>query len=130
MIPVSNKRMRLENTGSFFSSPPNQYAEHKHILHHPIMHSAPNLYAGLPSTSNDGEKMDESYGLYASKFMPSFPNPAPEIDSKAASSSLGQVQFKNQDEEMQDMEHEPKKKKYAKETWYGPKKVPKAFGDI
>ena len=49
IVPVSNKRMRLENTGSFFSSPPNLYAEHKHILHHPIMHSAPNLYAGFTS---------------------------------------------------------------------------------
>lgn len=120
----TTKRMRIEPSGSFFSSP----QEHKH---HPIIApQSTSLYAGIPSTSNEAEKIDDSYGgLYAS--LPNLPNPAPEIDnSKVISSVTSQVQFKNQDDEvMQDL-HEPKKKKYAKETWFGPKKAPKAFGDI
>lgn len=119
VIPIStSKKMRLETP--FFSSPP---SEHKH---HPIIAPSANLYAGLPSTSGDIDKSDESYGLYSS--LPSL-NPAPEIDSTKPVTNVSQVQFKNQDEEILDA-HEPKKKKYAKETWFGPKKAPKAFGDI
>jgi nuclear inhibitor of protein phosphatase 1 len=132
VVPVSNKRVRL-------MEPPSS-VEHKTMFHHPII-SAPSLYSDLPSTSNEGNRSDESFGLYSSKIMPSLlPNPAPEIDSiststlpTSSSTSASQVQFKH--DEIHDHQNlmnelEPKKKKYAKESWHGPKKLAKAFGDI
>lgn len=140
VIPMSNKRMRIESQNTF-SFPHSPNSEHKHILHHPIIapsSSNANLYAGLPSTSsndNQSERMDDAFGLYSSKFMPNLPNPAPEIESKAATSSAmsSQVQFSLGDDAHDvhmDYEHEPKKKKYAKESWHGKRTAPKAFGDI
>jgi nuclear inhibitor of protein phosphatase 1 len=120
VVPMSSKRMRLESTGTF-SFPPSSH-EHKHQLHHhPIIAAQHNLYDGLPSTSGEGDQP------YASKFMPMLPNPAPEIESKGMDSM--HVQFSHDDDG--DHELEPKKKKYAKETWFGPKqRAAKAFGDI
>lgn len=136
VVPVSSKRMRFDGSSSgSFSFPASPHIEQKHILHHPII-SAPNLYAGLPSTSSEPASeahADESFGLYSSKLLPSLPNPAPEIEVSNKPSSI-QLQFKNpqHDHESLDFEiNEPKsmKKKYAKEAW--PKKAPKNhLGDI
>lgn len=132
---MNNKRMRLDASSSF-SFPSTPHVEHKHILHHPIM-SAPNLYSGLPSTSNEstGEHhVDDSFGLYSSSILPSLPNPAPDIEVSSKPMTM-QVQFKtpqHADHESMDFDlNEPKttKKKYAKEAW--PKKAPKNhLGDI
>lgn len=138
VVPMSSKRMRLDGSNSSFSFPSTPQIEHKHILHHPII-SAPNLYAGLPSTSNDPisePHNDDSFGLYASKLLPALPNPAPEIEvtSKPLSTTTP-LQFKTpqqSDYEPMDFDlNEPKttKKKYAKEAW--PKKAAKNhLGDI
>lgn len=135
VVPMSSKRMRLDGSNSSFSFPSAPHIEAKHILHHPII-SAPNLYAGLPSTSNEPEThSEEPFGLYASKLLPTLPNPAPEIEvtSKALSTST-QIQFKTPQHDFEPMDfdlNEPKttKKKYAKEAW--PKKAPKNhLGDI
>lgn len=122
VIPMSNKRMRLDNSGNFglnSSSSSSSSNEQKHILHHPIMSAPPivSLYSGL------GEPE-------ISKFL--LPNPAPEIDSiKTSSSSSSQLPFKHDDDyPIGDYDHEPRKKKYKKETWHGAKKPVKAFGDI
>ncbi|KAG5668492.1 hypothetical protein PVAND_016431 [Polypedilum vanderplanki] len=129
VVPMSNKRLRLESSNAF-SIPASH--EHKHILHHPIISAPHNLYDGLPSTSAEGGSTDDNYGMFSSKFLPSLPNPAPEIENKIAATGSMQVQFSHDDNDVHmDYEHEPKKKKYAKETWYGPKqRAPKAFGDI
>lgn len=135
VIPMSYKRMRLDGSSSgSFSFPATPHVEQKHILHHPII-SAPTLYAGLPSTSNEVGELhgDDNYGSYASKLLPSLPNPAPEIEASSKPLST-QLQFKNpqHDHETMDFDlNEPKtsKKKYAKEAW--PKKAPKNhLGDI
>lgn len=137
VVPMSNKRMRLDGSSNSFSFPSTPHIEQKQILHHPII-SAPNLYAGLPSTSNEpvGEHhSDESFNsMYASTLLPALPNPAPDIEVSSKPMTL-QVQFKNAqhlDHEPMDFDlNEPKatKKKYAKEAW--PKKAPKShLGDI
>lgn len=126
VVPVS-KRMRLDGSGGSFSFPSTPHIEQKHILHHPIISA--NLYAGLPSTSNEqaGDHGEDSFGLYSSKLLPSLPNPAPEIEATAKPMST-LVLFKNpqHDHEPMDFDIEPKatKKKYAKEAW--PKKAPKS----
>lgn len=137
VVPMTNKRMRLDGSNSSFSFPSTPHTEHKHILHHPII-SAPNLYAGLPSTTSEqtaDTHNEESFGLYASSLLPTLPNPAPEIEASTSKPfSMGtSVQFitPNHDQPM-DFDVEPKatKKKYAKEAW--PKKAPKNhhLGDI
>jgi nuclear inhibitor of protein phosphatase 1 len=131
VVPVTNKRLRLDS-GSF-SFPPNPASQHenKHILHHPII-AAPNLinlYAGLPSTSNElNDRADENIGSYTTKFMANLPNPAPDIDVANKTSAI-QLPHDEMHEHI-DYEHEPKKKKYAKESWFGPKKAKTSFGDI
>lgn len=130
VVPVSNKRMRIEGGYSSFSFPSTPHVEQKHILHHPIM-SAPTLYSGLPSTSEPASdhNNDDSFGLYSSTLLPALPNPAPEIE---VSKPISSVQFKNQTHDHHEMDfdlNEPKRKKYAKEAW--PKKAPKNhLGDI
>lgn len=131
---MSNKRMRLDGSSSSFTFPSTPHVEQKQILHHPII-SAPNLYAGLPSTSSEpvGEHHEESFGLYSSTLMPALPNPAPEIEVSSKPITM-QVQFKtpqlHEHESMDfDIESKTTKKKYAKEAW--PKKAPKNhLGDI
>jgi nuclear inhibitor of protein phosphatase 1 len=129
VIPVSNKRMRIEGAPSTFTFPTTAHIEQKHILHHPII-SAPTLYAGLPSTSEPAsEHSEESFGLYSSSLLPALPNPAPDIE---VSTKPVSVQFKSQQHDHEPMDfdmNEPKRKKYAKEAW--PKKAPKNhLGDI
>ena len=129
--------MRTDGSNSSFSFPSAPQIEHKHILHHPII-SAPNLYAGLPSTSNEPVNEihgEDSFGLYSSKLMPTLPNPAPEIEATSKPSSIStSLQFKTPQHDYEPMDfdlNEPKttKKKYAKEAW--PKKAPKNhLGDI
>lgn len=94
------------------------------------------MYAGLPSTSIEAiseHHNDETYGLYASKLLPSLPNPAPEIEVSSKSMST-QVQFKTPQHDHEPMDFDlndqkTTKKKYAKEAW--PKKAPKNhLGDI
>lgn len=135
VVPVTSKRMRIDGGSSSFTFPTASHIEQKQILHHPII-SAPSLYSGLPSTSNEPPSehhIEDSFGLYASKLLPSLPNPAPEIEVSSKPISI-QLQFKTpqNDHEQMDFElNEPKtmKKKYAKEAW--PKKAPKNhLGDI
>lgn len=121
VIPITNKRMRIEQTPSFSFPSVSQHPEYKHILHHPII-TAPGLYAGLPSTASDSQEYPDvdSLMLYGSKILPALPNPAPDIEMKPA---IPTVQFKlpsNNDHEMMvdyDMSEPKKKKKYAKEMW-------------
>lgn len=120
IIQTSNKRMRVE--GNNFNLPTsNSHHEHKHILHHPIISAPPSgLYTGLNEPTD---------AFTPTNFL--LPNPAPEIDSNKANSSSSSVQFKHDDNyPMTGDDHEPKKKKYKKETWHGVKKPVKAFGDI
>lgn len=133
VVPVS-KRMRLDGGTTSFSFPTASHVEQKMILHHPII-SAPSLYSGIPSIDQPNEHNEDSFGLYASKLLPSLPNPAPEIEVSSKPISL-QIQFKtpqkSNDHESMDFDlSEPKtmKKKYAKEAW--PKKAAKShLGDI
>jgi nuclear inhibitor of protein phosphatase 1 len=135
VVPVTSKRMKLDGAIGAFSFPTSPHQEHKQILHHPII-SAPNLYAGLPSTSSDviGEHHDESYGVYTSSLLPSLPNPAPEIEVTTKPTMTSQVQFKTPQHDHESLEFDlndqkTTKKKYAKEAW--PKKAPKNhLGDI
>lgn len=134
VVPMSHKRMRLDGSSSSFSFPSTPHVEHKQILHHPII-SAPNLYAGLPSSSSEpvGEHhSEETFGSYSSTLLPALPNPAPEIE--VSSKPIAQIQFKtpqlHEHEPMDfDIETKSTKKKYAKEAW--PKKAAKNhLGDI
>lgn len=136
VLPVTSKRMRLDGASNSFTFPTASHVEQKQILHHPII-SAPSLYSGLPSTSNEPQSelnIEDSFGLYASKLLPSLPNPAPEIEvtSKPISTQLQFKTITQNDHEQMDFDmSEPKtmKKKYAKEAW--PKKAPKNhLGDI
>lgn len=131
VVPVSYKRTRMDSGSSSFSFPSTPQVEQKHILHHPII-SAPTLYAGLPSTSEPAsEHNDDMFGLYSSTLLPALPNPAPEIE--VSSKPISSVQFKNQqhDHETLDFEmNEPKRKKYAKETWHSKKAPKNHLGDI
>jgi nuclear inhibitor of protein phosphatase 1 len=121
IIQAPNKRMRVDG-GNNFNLPTSNHNEHKHILHHPIISAPPpsGLYTGL-------NEPNEAFS--STNFL--LPNPAPEIDSSKPTPSSS-VQFKHDDNYpiMTGDDHEPKKKKYKKETWHGVKKAVKAFGDI
>lgn len=137
VVPVNTtKRMRLDgsSTGSFSFPAPTH--EQKQILHHPII-SAPNLYAGLPSTSSDAineHQNEDSFGLYSSSLLPSLPNPAPDIEVTTKPITKPLLQFKTPQHDLETLdfdinESKTTKKKYAKEAW--PKKAPKNhLGDI
>lgn len=120
IIQTTNKRMRIDSGNNFNLPTSNSHPEHKHILHHPIISAPPTgLYTGLNEPAD---------AFSSTNFL--LPNPAPEIDSNKPTSS-STVQFKHNDNyTMTGDDHEPRKKKYKKETWYGVKKAVKAFGDI
>lgn len=130
-VVVGAKRMRMEGSNNSFSFPSAPQHEHKHILHHPII-SAPNLYAGLPSTSSsESADSTESYGVYSSSLLPALPNPAPEIEvtTKPIPRNLSNTEKVFNHEAMEFDLSGPTKKVYAKEAW--PKKPTKNhLGDI
>jgi len=134
VVPVTNKRMRVDSNSSF-SFPT---SDQKILHHHSII--APSLYAGLPSTSGDvhhaaGEHHLEdsaAFGMYSVKLLP---NPAPDIEVTKPT-AVPTVVFKHPASHPHSDHHEsldfdlnePKKKKYAKESW--PKRAPKHLGAI
>lgn len=133
VVVGSTKRMRMEGSSNSFSFPSAPQLEQKQILHHPII-SAPNLYAGLPSTSSSAHEsadLNEPYGVYSSSLLPALPNPAPEIEAtiKPIPRNLSNTEKVFNHEALEFDLSEPTKKKYAKEAW--PKKAPKNhLGDI
>lgn len=131
VIPVSNKRMRLEEPPSSFSFPtPSQLTDQNKHIYQPIITST-SLYSGLPSTTEPpaNEHRDEGFpSLYSSTILPVLPNPAPEIES-TVTLPTSKIQFITPQNDHEPMDYEePKRKKYAKEAW--PKKATKPLGDI
>lgn len=130
VIPVSNKRMRMEEPTNSFSFPtPSQHTDQKHI-YQPIITSS-SLYSGIPSTSESpvNEHREEGFAnMYSSTILPVMPNPAPEIESTVTLPTT-KIQFITPQADHEPMDYdEPKRKRYAKESW--PKKATKPLGDI
>jgi nuclear inhibitor of protein phosphatase 1 len=131
VIPVSTKRMRLEEQQSSFSFPtPSLLTEQNKHIYQPIITST-SLYSGLPSTTEPpaSEHREEGFpSLYSSTILPVLPNPAPEIESNVTLPT-SKIQFITPQTDHEPMDYEePKRKKYAKEAW--PKKATKPLGDI
>lgn len=139
VIPVSVKRIKIDETPSFSFPSPSLPHDQKHI-YQPIMNQANlNLYSGLPSANESSVIGDQLHrddtnfiNMYSSTILPVLPNPAPEIESTITTlPSTTKIQFKTpqSDHHGEPMDYdEPKRKKYAKEAW--PKKAPKHLGDI